>query len=138
MEFTLDHVGVVVRDRDSAVAEYRERFGYEVVGDETLPDLGVRLTYLQSGSGSLLQLVCPVMPGPLADHLAARDEGLHHLCFATPDIRAATAALAPGTDVRINRGGRNRLACFLPGTTAGVVIELTESEPSFGEGDGPA
>ncbi|MFM9106711.1 MAG: VOC family protein [Chloroflexota bacterium] len=138
MQFSLDHVGVVVRDRDRAVAEFRERFGLEVVADEVLPDLGVRLTYLEGASGAPIQLVCPFRAGPLADHLERNDEGLHHICLATGDIRAAAAALAPGQEVRFNRGGRDRLACFLPGATAGVVIELTETEPSFGGSDGQA
>ena len=138
MQFSLDHVGVVVRDRDRAVADYRERFGFEVVADEVLPHLGVRLTYLEGASGAPIQLVCPFQPGPLADYLDQHDEGLHHICLATGDIREAAAALAPGQDIRFNRGGRDRLACFLPGATAGVVIELTETEPSFGGPDGQA
>lgn len=128
----LDHVGVVVRDLDAATSVYCERFGMELVGEEDLPHLGVRVAYLDSG-GSLLQLLTPIGPGGVRDHLDASGEGLHHLCYAVPDIEATAARLAPGADVRINRGGRGRRACFLPGDAGGVSIELTEAEPSFGE-----
>ncbi len=131
--FALDHVGVVVRDLDAAKREFRERFGMELVGEEDLPHLGVRVAYLDSG-GSLLQLLTPIGPGGVRDHLQNSGEGLHHLCYAVPDIEAAVARLAPDAGVRINRGGRGRLACFLPGETGSVTIELTEAEPSFGEG----
>ncbi|MGI9253886.1 MAG: VOC family protein [Thermomicrobiales bacterium] len=138
MGFSLDHVGVVVRDTTRAAEEFERKFGLTVVADEVLPDLGLRLTYLEGRSGFPVQLVCPLRPGPLMDHLDRHGEGQHHICFATDDIRAAAAALAPGVEVRFNRGGRDRLACFLPDATAGVVIELTETNPSFGGDDGTA
>ena len=131
----LDHVGVVVRDLAAATAAYRERFGMEPVGEEDLPHLGIRVAYLAGGGdGAMVQLLTPIGPGGARDHLEAVGEGLHHLCYAVADIEAAVADLAPGVHVRINRGGRGRRACFLPGETGGVRIELTEAEPSFGEG----
>jgi methylmalonyl-CoA/ethylmalonyl-CoA epimerase len=140
---TLDHVGVVVRDLGTAAAAYRERFGMTVVGEEELPHLGVRVLYLAGGEGepgvgpgAMVQLLTPIGPGGVRDHLATAGEGLHHLCYAVADIEAAAARLAPGAEVRINRGGRGRRACFLPGETAGVRIELTEAEPSFRVGEG--
>ena len=132
-QLALDHVGVVVWDLGAATAVFRERFGMELVGEEDLPHLGVRVAYLDGG-GALLQLLTPIGPGGVRDHLDASGEGLHHLCYAVPDIEEAALRLAPGAGVRINRGGRGRRACFLPGVTGGVMIELTESEPSFGEG----
>jgi methylmalonyl-CoA/ethylmalonyl-CoA epimerase len=132
---TLDHVGVLVHDLAAATSAYRERFGMELLGEEDLPHLGVRVAYLAAGTGgAMVQLLTPSAPGPLRDHLEAAGEGLHHLCYAVADIEAAAARLVPGVEVRINRGGRGRLACFLPGDTAGVRIELTELRPSFGEG----
>lgn len=129
----LDHVGVVVRDLGAATAVYRERFGMDLVGEEDLPHLGIRVAYLDGG-GVLLQLLTPIGPGGVRDHLDAKGEGLHHLCYAVADIEDAASRLAPDGDVRINRGGRGRRACFLPDDAGGVMIELTESAPSFGEG----
>ena len=78
---------MVVRDLDAATSVYCERFGMELVGEEDLPHLGVRVAYLDSG-GSLLQLLTPIGPGGVRDHLDASGEGLHHLCYAVPDIEA--------------------------------------------------
>ncbi len=140
MALTLDHVGVVVRDLDEAVHRFGAQFGWSLAGSrEQLDAVGVHLAYLRNGAdGTLVQIVCPSQPGSLRDHLDACGEGLHHLCFAVEDIRAAAATMAPGAYVSIVRGGRGRLACFLPEPAVGVRIELTEARPSFGGFDGEA
>ena len=138
MTLTLDHVGVVVGDLEEATRRFAVEFGWSPIGSpERLDGLGVRLAYLRHGTdGTLVQFVCPIGPGPLQEHLETHGEGLHHLCFAVEDIRAAATALAFGAEVPIVRGGRGRLACFLPRPTAGIRIELTEASPSFGGFDG--
>lgn len=131
----LDHVGVAVNDLDVAAAAFRDRLGLAEVGREVLAHLGIRVAYFGADGESLVQLLAPLGPGNLRDHLERRGEGLHHLCYAVADIEAAAAVLAPGSDVAIVRGGRGRRACFLPGAAAGVLIELTEAEPSFAVGE---
>lgn len=125
----MDHVGVVVRGIDGALPYFVEELGLDVVGREYLPEVGVRLAYLAAGS-TLLQLVEPIANGPLRDHLDSHGEGLHHVCFAVPDLLAAVALLVPEGGVRIVQGGRERRACFLPDSANGLRIELTEAEPS--------
>ncbi|MBA3416953.1 MAG: VOC family protein [Chloroflexia bacterium] len=140
MAFSLDHVGVVVRDLDEAVHRFGTQFGWSAIGSpERLDHLGVTVAYLRNGADdTLVQVVCPTAPGPLWEHLDAQGEGLHHLCYAVDNIQAMAAAMAPGSALNIVRGGRGRLACFLPEPTVGVRIELTEARPSFGGFDGKA
>ena len=124
----VDHVGVVVRDIDGALPYFTERLGLAILEREEQPWNGVRVVYLAAGS-TVLQLVEPTGPGPVRDHLDVQGEGLHHVCFAVPDIPAALPVLAPGAEVRVGLGGRGRRACFLPVHPSGVRIELTETEP---------
>jgi methylmalonyl-CoA/ethylmalonyl-CoA epimerase len=73
----------------------------------------------------LLQLVEPTHPGPLRDDLERYGEGLHHVCFAVPDIEESVQRLAPGADVKIARGGRG-LTAFLPLGDSGLRTELLQ------------
>ncbi len=124
----LNHLGIVVRDIDDALSFYVETLGLSAQDREDLPAIGIRLLYLETGSGTL-QLLQPIGPGPARDFLEQHGEGPDHICYTVPDIPAALAVLAPDDEVAIFMGGRGRRACFLPGRRHGLRIELTEQAP---------
>jgi len=129
----LDHVGIVVRDADVEAARFRETLGLEVEHDETLPSIGVRLVYLATVERTVpaslfrssVQLVQPIAPGPVADHLEDHGEGLHHVCFAVTDL--STTLESVGLEqVDTFLGGKRKRACFLEQRVAGTLVELIE------------
>ena len=126
----IDHVALVVRDIDAALPWFVDQLGFALIGDElTAASGGARLAYLDAGNITL-QLVSPTSgSGPIAEHLATRGEGLHHICFAVEDIEATIAALAPDAGVPVVVGGRGRRTAFLPGRESGLITELTETAP---------
>ena len=124
----LNHLGIVVRDLEAALPYYVETLGLAAHDREDLPAAGVRLLYVETGSGTI-QLLQPIGPGPARDYLDQHGEGPDHISYTVADIPAALAALAPGAGVPIFMGGRGRRACFLPGRHHGLRIELTEAEP---------
>ena len=132
----IDHVAVAVRDIGGSLPRYLDEFGFALIGDELLPDLAVRVAYLGE-AGSMLQLVQPTGPGPIADFLAVHGEGLHHICLAVEDIPAALRRLPGQEGVRVSTGGRDRRACFLAAPPNGLRIELTEMAPCRGAGAVP-
>lgn len=123
----VDHVAIVVRDVEASLAYFSGRLGLTVLRDEVTPASGgARLVFLDAGNVAI-QLVSPTGPdGPMAEHLAAHGDGLHHVCLAVDDIEASVAALAPGADVVIAVGGRGRRTAFLPGKPGGLITELAE------------
>jgi catechol 2,3-dioxygenase-like lactoylglutathione lyase family enzyme len=125
----IDHVGVVVRDIELARAAYVQSLGLEPDGEEVIDSVNVRLAYLKcrgDRAPAYLQLVQPTGPGPVADFLAARGEGLHHVCFDVADISRALRQIDGEADTPVFRGGRGRAACFLGTRPGNVLIELTE------------
>jgi methylmalonyl-CoA/ethylmalonyl-CoA epimerase len=124
----INHLGIVVRDLDEALPFYVDGLGMTVRDREDLPDVGVRLLYLQAGAETL-QLLQPIGPGSAQDFLDQHGEGPDHICYTVDDIPRVLAHLAPDTDVPIFMGGRGRRACFLPGRQHGLRVELTEREP---------
>ena len=81
----LHHVGIVVRSIDAALPYFRDELRLPLLSDERVPAVGVRLALLDGG-GAMVQLVEPIGPGPIQEHLDGQGEGLHHLCLAVPDI----------------------------------------------------
>ena len=124
----IDHVGIVVRDADAAAAYYCDAFGMERSVDVLLSDGSARLIYLEVGD-TTLQLVQPLQPGPTADFLAERGEGLHHLCFAVSDLHSALESLPGEAHVTVSEGGRGAPVSFIRARPNGVTIELTGSIP---------
>lgn len=127
----LDHVGIAVQDLDSAVAEYRSKYGIEPLYRETVSSQGVEEAMIPLG-GSFIQLLQPLGPNtPVGRFLARRGEGVHHLAWTVADIKAALAHLQEQGARLIDPvprpgGGGAQIAFVHPGDLAGTLIELVE------------
>lgn len=123
----LDHVAIVVRSTETALAYFRDRLGLAVASSEEIDGAGVRLTYLDCGN-AYLQLVEPIDPETdIARFLERQGEGIHHVCFGVDDVPDAVATLSEdGPPARLG-SGRGRVSAFLPGPLPhGVRLECTE------------
>lgn len=110
----LDHIAIIVRNTQSALAFFLDKLGLEVVRTEEAAAARVRLTYLTLGN-SFLQLIEPLdADAPMGRYLESHGEGVHHIGFAVDDVVEEVAALAPGLDYTLG-SGRGRRAIFLPG-----------------------
>jgi methylmalonyl-CoA/ethylmalonyl-CoA epimerase len=125
----LAHIGIAVRSLETILPFYRDVLGLE---DAPLDDAdGARIAGLTAGD-TLVELLEPAAPGsPIAKFIDKRGPGIHHLCFAVPDLDAALARCREkGLQLidqtpRIGAEGK-RIAFLHPSSTAGVLIELTE------------
>jgi methylmalonyl-CoA/ethylmalonyl-CoA epimerase len=126
----LDHIGVAVRDLSAAEAAWARvapgAGSPEVVGDD-----GVTVLFCPFSGGAVELLQPSGEESPVGRFLARRGEGLHHVAFRVPDIRAALADMAAtGADL-IDReprpGAHGTLVAFVhPKAFAGVLVELVE------------
>ena len=127
------HVGLVVRRLEDGLAFWQGTLGLPIAKQATIQDQGVRAALLPIGR-SEIELLEPVDPaGGVAKFLARRGEGLHHVCFETPDV-AAELATARGAGLPVidetPRPGLAGLICFLhPKGTAGVLVEFATPPP---------
>lgn len=126
----LDHIAIVVKDTDEALAFYRDTLGLPVVIDEAIESGAVRLTHLDMGNVHL-QLVQPLTDDhPLQAHLQTHGEGLHHLCFQADDVKQTLSALPQrGLTAKSETphdGPLGRKAGFIaPESARGVLWEMT-------------
>ena len=125
----LAHIGIAVRSLETILPFYRDVLG---LGDTPLDDAdGARIAGLTAGD-ALVELLEPTLPdSPIAKFLEKRGPGIHHLCFAVPDLdeslarcRRAGLRLIDETP-RLGAEGK-RIAFLHPSSTGGVLVELTE------------
>jgi len=82
----IHHVGIVVNRLEDAYRFYRDTLGLPLVKEATIPDQHVRAALLGAGE-SEIELLEPLdASSGVGRFLSRRGEGLHHLCFDTPDI----------------------------------------------------
>ncbi|MBU2573170.1 MAG: methylmalonyl-CoA epimerase [Elusimicrobia bacterium] len=123
------HLGIVVRSLDEAVSFYEKVLGLTCSGREEVRDQKVRVAFFACGE-TRIELIEPVSPdSPVAQFLARRGEGLHHVAFETEDIEAQLRlAKAQGCVVldekpREGAGGA-KIAFLHPKSTHGVLTEF--------------
>jgi methylmalonyl-CoA epimerase len=136
----IHHVGVVVKRLGEAYAFYRGVLELPLVREAELADQGVRAALLAAGD-SEVELLEPLGPDtPIGRFLAKRGEGLHHVCFETPDVGASLADLArrgvPMLDEVPRAGLAGQVGFLHPRACSGVLVEL--ATPPGPPGDEPA
>jgi methylmalonyl-CoA/ethylmalonyl-CoA epimerase len=126
----IGHLGIAVRSIAEARKLY-EALGLVVVSIEEVPHEGVRVALLACGE-SHIELLEPLSDdSPIAKFLEKRGPGLHHLCLASSDVRAADARLREGGyEVLRPEPTRGAGGCWVqfvhPRSTGGVLLELSE------------
>ncbi len=124
----VDHVAIVVRSMETALAYFVDRLGLPVVNDVTYEHPPARMVFVDCGNVRL-QLMQPTGPSPLRAALDENGEGMHHLAFAVDDAEASAAALAePGTEPPEVTRGVQRSAFVSRTPRFGVLVECTEPE----------
>ncbi len=127
------HVGLVVRRLEDGLAFWQDALGLHVSKQATVRDQGVKAALLPIGR-SEIELLEPIDPaGSVAKFLEKRGEGLHHVCFETPDVAGeldrARGAGFPLID-ETPRAGLAGTICFLhPKGTRGVLVEFATPPP---------
>jgi methylmalonyl-CoA/ethylmalonyl-CoA epimerase len=124
----IHHVGIVVERLGDAYAFYRDVLGLPLVREAEIADQGVRAALLAAGE-SEIELLEPLGPStPVGRFLARRGEGLHHLCFETPNVADSLADLAargvPMRDTKPRAGLAGQIGFLHPSACSGVLVEL--------------
>ncbi len=131
MKVTLDHVGIAVADLGAALAFYRDALGLEIEPPEDVASQRVRAYFIPAGEGALELLEATADDSPIANYVAKRGPGLHHITLRVEDIDAALAQLkAKGVrliDERPREGAHGSLVAFIhPASAHGVLVELKQ------------
>lgn len=136
----ISHIGIAVKDIDSAIETYKLLTDSGEISIEDIPDQKVKVAIFDdvrqgNSLGGRIELVAAASPdSPIARFLDRHGEGLHHICVYVDDIEKKLAELSAAgvrlidTEPRIGAGG-TRIAFVHPAGFGGVLLELEERRP---------
>jgi methylmalonyl-CoA epimerase len=128
--FTIDHLGIAVKSLAAAKGIY-EKLGLSVSPEETVAQERVRLVMVLVGESHLELLEPTSEDSTIANFIAKRGEGLHHVCMRVPDLVAAVERLKKdgvrlvSEEIKVGAGG-HRYVFVHPSSASGVLLELVE------------
>jgi methylmalonyl-CoA epimerase len=133
MKVMLDHVGIAVADLAQALSFYKDALGLEIAPAEDVASQRVRAHFIPAGDSEIELLEATADDSPIAQYVAKRGPGLHHIALRVDDIRAALAHLkARGVrliDETPRAGAHGSLVAFIhPASAHGVLVELTQRD----------
>ena len=126
----LHHVGIVVADLDTAIANY-QALGFGEADRFDIPAQGVRAAFFALARGSI-ELIQPTDPeGAIGRFMAKRGEGFHHVAYQVDNLATTLDKLAAaGTeliDFAPRVGGHGLWIAFIhPRACNGVLTELVQ------------
>lgn len=125
----IDHLGIAVRSLDETVKYYEQALGLTCEHREEVASQKVRTAFFTVGD-THLELLEPTSPdSPVAKFIEKNGEGIHHVAFASSDLKGQLNQAADAGVKLINatpfEGAAGKLVAFLhPKSTYGVLTEL--------------
>lgn len=128
----INHIGIAVQSLDAQVPFYRDVLGLEFLGIEEVAEQKVKVAMFRVGDAKI-ELLEPIHPeSPIAKHLEAKGEGIHHIAYETGDVVAEIEGMkAKGLRMidETPRGGAHgtQIAFIHPKSSGKVLTELCQS-----------
>ncbi|MFA5795152.1 MAG: methylmalonyl-CoA epimerase [Candidatus Brocadiia bacterium] len=126
----IDHIGIAVKDINTALAFYQQGLNLNPHIEE-VPAMKVRVAKLAVGE-STLELIQPLAgEEAVTKFLANKGEGIHHICLKTDNVMALTKELIDKgykpvyPEPKVGAGG-HKVNFLSPRDTFGVLIEILE------------
>lgn len=128
--YKIDHIGIAVTSIDEALGVYRA-LGLAEARREDVTGQQVATAFLPVGESQIELLESTGEGSPVARFLKKRGPGVHHICFAVEDVKAAIAELQEKGFRLVTSspvpGAQGKNVAFLhPESGKGVLIELAE------------
>lgn len=128
----ISHIGIAVKDLDSAIKMYR-KLGLEVEGTEIVESQNVRVAFIPVGDVRIELLEATMEDSTIAKFIEKKGEGIHHIALNTDDLESdLQSAETQGItliDSKPRKGAHQTQIAFLhPKSTNGVLLELCQDK----------
>jgi methylmalonyl-CoA/ethylmalonyl-CoA epimerase len=133
MNYHVDHIGIAVKDLDKSIPLYERLLGSACYKTEIIASEKVKTAFFLQQKTKIELLESSDAEGPIAKFIEKKGEGMHHIAFEVPDIKAEMARLQSEGFQLLNetpkKGADNKWVCFVhPKDCNGVLIELCQSD----------
>ncbi len=131
----LDHLGIAVHSLAEAVPVFERLLSCNRSAEEVVEDQQVRVAFFRVDKCRIELLEATSPESVIAQFLAKRGQGLHHIALAVRNLPQMLASLE-GDGFRLvdraprTQSGHGKIAFLHPSSTEGVLIELVEERAS--------
>ena len=128
-----DHVAMVVKDSEKAVALFSSLFGFRTLESRADPEGGFKSTLISTAEVTLELIESTAPQGPIKNFVEKRGGGLHHISVQVGSLDEEMARLRSlGVQFTSNEPVQvtedTRIVFIHPRSTDGLMIELIERE----------
>lgn len=85
----IEHIGIAVKSIDAALAFYEGILGLHCYKTEIVEEQHVKTAFLQVGNVKIELLESTSPQGPVAQFIAKRGEGIHHIAYRVDSVQVA-------------------------------------------------
>ncbi len=127
----VEHIGIAVKNLHEAEEKYTYLLGVKPYKREEVKSEKVITSFFRLGETKIELLAATSPESPIARFIEKRGEGIHHIAYATSDIKAELKRLEKeGFEIitpQPKKGADNKLVAFIhPRSAGGVLIELCQ------------
>ena len=132
MELThIEHIGIAVKNLEESIKYYETVLGLKCYAIEEVKDQKVKTAFFMIGQTKLELLESTDPDGPIGKYIEKKGEGIHHIAFATNNLKDALKEAEAKGLMLINKEPRKgaeglNIAFLHPKSTNGVLTELCE------------
>lgn len=123
------HIGIAVKNLQSAKEIYKKLFMSEPSEEEVVEEQKVKVVKFKVGESTIELLEATSPDSPIARFIGKRGEGIHHVGYESDDVKSELQRLDKEGFELINKeprtGSNNMLIAFIkPGSVGGVLTEI--------------
>jgi len=127
-----EHIGIAVKELTISIPLFEKLLNSQCYKTELVESEQVNTAFLKTGDTKIELLESITDEGIIAQFIAKKGEGIHHIAFEVPDILAEMMRLKSEGFLLLSetpkKGADNKLVCFLhPKGTNGLLIELCQT-----------
>lgn len=127
----IEHIGIAVKNLDESIKFYENVLGLKCYAIEEVKDQKVKTAFFMIGQTKIELLESTEPDGPIGKFIEKKGEGIHHIAFATTNLKEALkSAEEKGIqliDKEPRKGAEGLNIAFLhPKSTFGVLTELCQ------------
>jgi methylmalonyl-CoA/ethylmalonyl-CoA epimerase len=135
--YTVEHIGIAVKSLKDSNALFERLLNTSSYKEEEVAAQGVITSFFQAGQAKIELLEAMHPDSPIHKFIERKGEGIHHIAFEVPDIRAEMKRLQEAGFQLLNEdpaiGADNKWVCFIhPKSANGVLVEICQTIPVHG------
>jgi len=126
-----EHIGIAVKELAISIPLFEKLLNSQCYKTELVESEQVNTAFFKAGDTKIELLESVTDEGIIAQFIAKKGEGIHHIAFEVPDILVEMKRLKSEGFILLSetpkKGADNKLVCFLhPKSTNGALIELCQ------------